>query len=145
MQFTAKCFNELTTTQIYEILKARAQVFVVEQKITCLDADGTDYSALHCFIEDGKTVIAYLRAFCENGDTDTVHIGRVLTLNHGIGLGRKLLEQSVLAIKGYFGCKKICLNSQTHATGFYEKFGFCVVSGEFLEAGVPHVAMEFNL
>lgn len=145
MEFTAKSFNELTKLELYAILKARAQIFVVEQKMNCQDMDDVDFNSQHMFLEENGKIIAYLRAFSKKGDSDTVKIGRVLTLKHGIGLGRELLEKSIPEIKESFKCKKIVLNSQKSAVGFYEKFGFKVTSDEFLEEGVIHLAMELNI
>lgn len=145
MEFKIKPFNELTASEIYEILKSRQQVFMLEQKIFCLDADGVDYNSIHFFIEDNNEVIAYLRAFYDSENEDILHIGRVLTLNHGSGYGRKLMEKSLSEIKKSFNCKKICLHSQKHAAGFYEKFGFEITSDEFLEEGIVHIMMELDV
>ncbi len=143
MEFYAKTFDELTLSQLYEIIRSRAKVFLLEQKIICLDADGVDYDSLHCFFFDGKNVTAYLRAF--RTAEDTVSVGRVLTLVHGKGEGKLLMEKSMAAIKKHFNCKKITLHAQKHAQGFYEKLGFKTVSGEFLEEGVVHVTMEIDI
>lgn len=90
----SKYFGELTTKELYEILKARAEIFVVEQNCVYQDLDGIDYECLHVFYEeeDGK-VTAYLRAFFK--DDDTVQMGRVLTLRHGTGLGGRLLKEGI--------------------------------------------------
>lgn len=144
MEFITKFFDELTTSQIYEILKARAEVFVAEQKIIYNDMDDIDYRSLHCFIAEKNRVIAYLRAFYTE-DENIVKIGRVLTLERKQGMGRALLEAAIPDIKRKMKCNKIYLESQKHAVGFYTKFGFETVSGEFLEEGIVHVAMELNL
>lgn len=60
MNITAKKFDELTTTELYEILKARAEIFIMEQNINYQDMDDIDYGSLHCFIKDGDTVIVYV-------------------------------------------------------------------------------------
>ena len=142
----AKFFDELTLTELYEILKSRQEVFVTEQKITCVDADDIDYKSLHCFFMDGRRVTAYLRAFYDeekNGqDRKTVRIGRVLTLRHGNGLGRKLMEESLSVIQDKLPCAKIVMDAQKYAQGFYEKFGFRQTSGEYLEEGIVHIDME---
>lgn len=145
MKFIAKAFNELTPSQIYEILKARAQIFVVEQEINYLDMDDVDYNCRHCFLDEKGKVIAYLRAFYEKDDISTVHIGRVLSLQHNIGLGRKLLEYSIPDIKKSLKCKTVRLNSQKQAVGFYEKFGFKTVSDEFVIEDIVHLTMELEL
>ncbi len=145
MNLIAKEFNELTTNELYEILKARAEIFIMEQNINYQDMDNIDYKSLHCFFIDNNKVIAYLRAFYTDDNKKSVKLGRVLTLKHGNGVGRQLLEQSIKVIKDKMKCEKICMNAQKHAVGFYEKFGFKVTSNDFLEEGVVHVAMELEL
>ena len=142
MNFYAKYFDELTTRELYEILRSRAEIFVVEQKISYIDMDKIDYNSLHCYIEDGGRVKAYLRAFYD--ETGSVKIGRVLTLAHGEGLGRELMARSIDAIKEKMPAPLIYLNSQEHAVGFYEKLGFDVVSDVFYEEHIPHFRMELN-
>lgn len=145
MNTIVKKFEELTTTELYEILKARAEIFIMEQNINYQDMDDIDYRSLHCFIKEGNKVIAYLRAFYKSEDKAVVKIGRVLTLEHGKGLGRVLLEESIKAIKEQMRCDKIYIEAQKHAIGFYERFGFATTSGEFLEEGIIHVAMELDV
>ena len=143
MGFKAKEFDELTTTELYEILKARAEIFVAEQKIIYVDMDDIDYRWRHFFLENDGKVIAYLSAFYE--DESTVHIGRVLSLKHGTGLGKEVLEKAIDDIKRNMKCAGIRLNSQSYAVGFYEKSGFKTVSEEFLIENIPHYTMEFAL
>lgn len=145
MKFIAKSFQELTTTELYEILKARTEIFVVEQQITYQDMDDVDYRSLHCFLQENNTVIAYLRAYYKNESDGAVQIGRVLTLQHGKGIGKKLMEESMSAIHSRMKCSKFCMEAQKYAIGFYEKLGFQVTSEEFMEAGIVHVAMELVL
>lgn len=145
MHLTAKTFQELTTTELYEILKARAEIFIMEQQINYQDMDDIDYKSLHCFfMKDGK-ISAYLRAFYHNESQTLVKIGRVLTVKHGAGTGKDLLEQSLPVIKDKMNCKKICMDAQKYAVRFYEKFGFRVTSDEFLEEEIIHVTMELEL
>lgn len=145
MKLISKNFSELTTHELYEIIKSRTEIFLLEQNIICQDLDDVDYDSLHCFYEERNRVIAYLRAFYADNTKDVVKIGRVLTLEHGNGLGRKLMQDSIDVIKEKLPCKKICINAQKYATGFYEKFGFNVTSDDFLEEGVVHVAMELEV
>lgn len=142
MKFYAKKFDELSTAELYEILKSRAEIFIVEQKISYVDMDGIDYNSLHCYIEDGGRAVAYLRAFY---DIDgSVKIGRVLTLSHGNGTGRTLMERSLSAIKEKMPTHLIYVNAQEHAVGFYKKLGFAVVSDVFYEENIPHYRMELK-
>jgi len=142
LRFVAKEFNELTTSEIYEILKSRAQIFMLEQDIRCLDMDDMDYKSRHCFLVDKERVVAYLRAFYKDDSREVVKIGRVLTLEHGKGTGRLLMEMSLADICINLPCEQLYIEAQMHASGFYEKFGFQIISEPFLEEGIPHVAME---
>lgn len=141
MNLIAKFFDELTTRELYEIVRARTEIFLLEQKIICQDFDGVDYDSLHCFLEEDGKVMAYLRAYRTE---ETVKIGRVLSLTHGIGLGKELLNKSIPEIKRKLNCNNITLHSQKHAQGFYEKLGFTATSPDFIEEGIPHVAMNLE-
>ncbi|MBQ3023002.1 MAG: GNAT family N-acetyltransferase [Clostridia bacterium] len=143
MEFFAKMFSRLSGREVYEILKSRAEVFLLEQNIICQDMDDVDYDCLHCFLYDGKRVQACLRAFLS--DDEEVTIGRVVSLEHKKGLGRELMQKSIEEIKKNFSCKKIVVHAQKQAEGYYEKMGFSTVSGEFLEEGIVHVMMEMIL
>lgn len=142
MEIKAKFFEELTTKELYEIVRSRTEIFLLEQKIICQDFDGVDYEALHCFLEEKGRVVAYLRAYRTAG---AVKIGRVLSLTHGAGLGRKLMEEAIPMIQKKFACNKLVIHSQKQAQGFYEKLGFVVTSPDYLEEGIPHVTMELTI
>ena len=139
--FTVKTFEELTAEERYEILRTRIEIFVVEQNCPYQEADGIDQRSLHVFStgEDGR-VTSYLRLF--ERDADTVQMGRVLTLEHGTGLGGKLLHEGVRLAEERMNAKKIYIEAQCYATGFYAREGFVITSDEFLEDGIPHVVME---
>lgn len=143
MELTIKTFQELTTKELYEILKVRGAIFVVEQTCAYQDIDGLDEASLHLFYEDGGQVQAYLRAF--EKEPGIVQMGRVLTLRHGEGLGGRLLHEGIVIIKEQFQPQKIVIEAQCYATGYYEKAGFQRCSEEFLEDGIPHVRMELTL
>lgn len=145
MEFVAKNFSELTTTELYEILRARSQVFMLEQNIRCQDMDGIDYNSRHYFLEEDGKILAYLRAFYTDDSNDTVRIGRVLSVDHGKGLGAGIMRRAISDIKTNMHCKLICLDSQKYAMGFYEKLGFKAVSDEFLEEGILHIAMQLKV
>lgn len=143
MEFISKTFSELSTNELYEILKSRAQIFLLEQNIICLDMDDLDRVCLHCFFFEDNRVKAYLRAFRQ--DANTVTIGRVLTLQHRKGLGRELVTKALEEAKKHFGCKNICVHAQKQAVPFYEKMGFAVISDEYLQEGIVHVTMEMQV
>ena len=145
MTVTVKPFGELTASEVYEILKARCDIFTVEQQICYPDMDDIDYDAIHVFCADERGVVqAYLRLYTEGDDNETVHIGRVLTRDHGRGLGRIVMEEGIRVAFGRMGAARILLHSQEYCIGFYEKFGFRVVSDVFIEAEIPHVEMVMD-
>ena len=114
---------------------------MVEQRCPYQEADGLDRRAWHVFARDGGgTIQACLRILePENG---TTQIGRVLTVNRGTGLGRALMERGIRAVWEKTDARRIRLEAQSYAQGFYEKLGFRRTEApEFLEDGIPHVEM----
>ena len=144
MNLVIKSFEELTKRELYEILRVRSEVFVVEQECVYQDLDGLDYDSIHVFYEEDGKVQACLRVFMREKQEKLVQIGRVLTYKRGVGLGLELLLKGIEVAKIYFQAKKLYLEAQVYAIGFYEKAGFKVVSEEFLEDGIPHVCMELE-
>lgn len=141
MRFYVKRFAELTTLELYEILRVRAEIFVVEQNCVYQDLDGVDYNSLHMYVEEDG-IQAYLRAFSREDEPGTVRIGRVLTREHGKGFGGLLLKQALETIRDRMQPERMYLEAQCYATGFYEREGFRICTEEFLEDGIPHVGME---
>jgi len=139
MELMIKAFDQLTTMELYEILKVRTAVFVVEQNCPYQDIDGADLGALHVFLQDETGIKAYLRVFEE--DAHTAHIGRVLTTQRGGGYGGEILKEGIRAARERLRKDAVYLEAQTYAKGFYEREGFRVTGDEFLEDGIPHVPM----
>ena len=142
-QVLIKHFKDLTNKELYEILKTRQEIFVVEQNCPYMDIDGLDEDSIHVFSmnEEGR-VTGCLRVFIRDKEKKIAQIGRVVTLTHGTGLGGILLHQGVEVALENFDPDVIYLEAQTYAIGYYAKEGFQVVSEEFLEDGIPHVKME---
>ena len=143
VELVVKHFNELSTTELYEILKTRFEIFVTEQECLYQDLDDKDQDAVHvfCWNENGR-VAGCLRVFMRDAENGVVQIGRVVTLEHGKGIGGLLLHKGVEVAIERFKAKKIYLEAQVYAIGYYAKEGFEAVSGEFMEDGIPHVKME---
>lgn len=139
MEFIAKEFNELKPNELYEILKSRTEVFLLEQRIVCQDMDDVDYDSLHLFLWENNRVIAYLRLF--RIENNNLKIGRVLSIEHKKGLGRILMENTLKYIKDKISFHNIYLDAQVQAIGYYEKFGFKVISEEFLDEEISHKKM----
>ncbi len=143
MVWAAKTFDELNASEIYEILKSRAEIFIREQGIHYVDPDDTDYDCLHVFGMENGRVQAYLRAY--RTDEKSVKIGRVLSLSHGKGFGTALMKYAIREIPKKMICERFIMDAQKHAVPFYERLGFTVTSEEYLEENVVHVDMCLEL
>lgn len=141
MKFVAKKFCDLTPGQVYEILKCRSLVFMLEQNIRCLDMDDKDYESVHLFLEEEGKILAYLRAF-PLSEEGAVKIGRVLTMTRGKGLGRELMEKSIVYLSTALACRRIWVDAQVQAAPFYAKCGFIPQGEVFPEEGIDHVKMK---
>lgn len=145
METVVKKFNELNNYEIYEILRLRSSVFVVEQNCVYLDLDGVDLDAYHVYLKDGDEIVAYLRVIDKGKRLDEVSIGRVISLYRRKGLGTKVMKQGIRVAKEKFGAKTIKIGAQVYAVPFYEQVGFKVIpNGEYVEDGQPHVYMIYH-
>ena len=143
MELEVKAFDELNTSELYDILQVRAAVFVVEQECAYQDVDGIDPKAVHAFLRDGNGICAYLRVF--EKDEHTAQMGRMLTVQRGNGHGAALLKEGIRIAREMLKKDTLYIEAQSYAIGFYEREGFRVTSEEFLEDGIPHVQMELEL
>ena len=141
METVIKSFNDLSLDELYEILRARAEVFVVEQNCAYQDLDEVDKEAYHvCLRENGK-IVAYLRVIDKGKRLDEVSLGRVITLKRRCGYGTKVMKIGIEVAKEKFGAKKIKIGAQAWAKPFYEQVGFRQISDEYMEDGIPHIYM----
>ncbi len=145
----SKSFDELTREELYEILRLRTEVFVLEQNCICQDMDRVDYRSRHVFLknadDENGEVLACLRLYTRNTDKGEMQIGRVVTKTHGLGHGRIIMKQGINDAFSIYGAKEIALSAQCQAIGFYKNFGFEVSSSEYIEDGIPHVQMRLAL
>ena len=144
MQLYRKRFQELTTEELYRIIKLRVAVFVVEQNCPYRELDDLDQEALHLWYADEDGIAAYLRVLAPGVESAYPALGRVISARRRIGLGTALLREGIRAAEEAFGADALYLEAQTYAIPFYEKSGFRVASGEFLIDGIPHVQMLRN-
>jgi len=142
----AKSYGQLTREELYAILRARQEVFVVEQRCAYRDIDGLDENGLHLYLTDGEgRLAAYLRLLPRADEPGTVHMGRVLTLERGAGLGGRLLKAGIALARERMDAREIYIEAQSYAAPFYAREGFQICSEEFLEDGIPHVQMRLKL
>lgn len=143
MNITIKTFQELTTSELYELLQLRSEVFVVEQDCVYQDIDGKDLKALHVLgVKEGK-IIAYTRLFNSGEYFDTPSIGRVVVQEseRKYGYGHDLMKASIQAIVDNYNETTITISAQTYLQKFYESHGFKQVGEGYLEDGIPHIRM----
>lgn len=145
MEISVKRFEELTTQELYEILKVRSAVFVVEQSCVYQDLDEKDQHAYHVLLTEGAEIKAYLRVLDPGVAFDDVSIGRVLTTERGVGLGHRILEEGIRIAKERLNARAIVIEAQSYAVGFYEDHGFVQISDKFLMDGILHTKMVLNL
>ena len=144
MNFTAKYFSELNTTELYEILQLRSEVFVVEQDCVYQDIDSKDEKALHVIGYKNNKIVAYTRIFKPGDYFDNASIGRVLVVasERKYGFGHELMKASITVIKKHFKVTKITVSAQKYLKKFYETHLFTQIGEEYLEDGIPHIRMD---
>lgn len=136
-----KTFKELTVDELYELLRIRADVFVVEQDCVYQDLDGDDQRAIHLWLTiEGKTV-ALCRVCPAGTHMKEVSIGRVITTERGKGYGKQIMLAAIDTAIHFFNARQIDLEAQEYAKGFYENVGFVQSSESFILDGIPHIKM----
>jgi ElaA protein len=139
-----RCWGkDLDTATLYELLKLRVEVFVVEQNCPYPELDGRDLQSQtrHFWLQEPTgEVISVLRLMEENPNGHKLfRIGRVCTKQSARGGGHATrLLQAALADAGEHPCH---LNAQTYLVDMYARHGFVVAGDEFVEDGIPHVPM----
>jgi ElaA protein len=145
MEVVVKKFNELTVDELYEILRVRAEIFVVEQNCVYQDLDGVDQDAYHVYMQEEGKIVAYLRVIDRGKRMDEVSVGRVVSTDRRKGLGSRLMTVGFAVAREKFGAERIKIGAQVQAKPFYESLGFRQVSKEYMEDGIPHVYMMADL
>ena len=145
LHWNCKPFYELNLDELYAMMQLRQEVFVVEQDCAYLDADGLDQKAWHLMgWDDKKQLIAYSRLLPKGlSYSEYAAIGRVVTSNkvRGNGVGKQLMGETIKHIKQIFDTSTIKISAQCDLIRFYESFGFFSIGEEYLEDGIPHIAM----
>ena len=141
-----KSFSDLTKEELYNILSLRSEVFIVEQNCAYQDIDQKDQFALHVFIKKNNQIIAYTRIFKPNDYFEYSSIGRVVVLKkeRASKIGSQIMSFSIKKIEEIFNETKIKISAQKNLINFYKKLGFLVIGEEYLEDGIPHIAMIKN-
>lgn len=138
-----KTFDEFTVTELYAVLKARIDVFVIEQNCPYPDLDNYDQKAVHIWAEEDGQVLAYCRVFDKGIKYEETSIGRVLTTEQARGksLGKLLIQYAVETIENRFHTPEIRISAQDYLLRFYGGFGFEDTGKTYLEDDIPHTEM----
>lgn len=140
-----KTFDELTIQELYELLRIRTDVFVVEQDCVYQDMDYDDQPSIHLWLTDEEDRVVALCRVCPAGThMDEVSIGRVITTERGKGYGKQIMLAGIEAAKEHFGAKRVDIEAQEYAKGFYEQVGFRQSSEQFILDGIPHIKMTWK-
>ncbi len=139
-----KKFDTLLAPELYQILRLRSEIFVVEQNCVYQDLDDKDQKALHLFGEIEGSIVAYCRLFKAGDYFDFASIGRVVVAANlrGKKLGHELMNQAITNIQKYLGEQNITISAQLYLKKFYESHGFIPTSETYLEDDIPHIQMQ---
>ena len=142
-----KIFSELDKDELYQILRLRSEVFVVEQDCVYQDIDNKDQNAIHLFYKKEEEIIGYTRIFKKGDYYENPSIGRVVVSKNkrGKDLGKEIMLESMKYIKNNIKGEKIELSAQVYLDNFYKDLGFYSKGEEYLQDGIPHQRMFFNL
>jgi len=144
LRWTWSRFDDLGVHGLYDALRLRARVFVVEQHSPYLDPDGADLLSWHLLGRDGDGVLqACLRLVDPGVKYTEPSIGRVVTAPEvrGTGCGRALMAEGLAGAARWWPGRAIRISAQSYLRRFYGSFGFVAVGDEYLEDGIPHVEM----
>ncbi|MBJ6368432.1 GNAT family N-acetyltransferase [Snuella sedimenti] len=138
-----KRFSELSIHELYDTLQLRSEVFVVEQDCVYQDLDGKDEEALHVLGFKNNKLIAYTRIFKAGDYFKEASIGRVVVAKNerDFKYGYDIMKASIKAVHDCFNTTVIKISAQVYLKKFYSNLGFKTIGEQYLEDGIPHVAM----
>ncbi len=147
IKWVTKKFEALSVVELYQILRLRSEIFVVEQNCVYQDLDNKDQKALHLFGEYEGKIIAYSRLFKAGDYFDFSSIGRVVVAANfrDKKFGHDLIKQGIIEIKSHFNEQNITISAQLYLKKFYETHGFIQTSEMYLEDDIPHIEMKITV
>jgi ElaA protein len=139
-EYHAAGFADLNARTLYDLLRLRCDVFVVEQECAYPDLDGRDVEpgTRHLWLSQGGEPIAYLRILSEADDVARIGRVAVATAARGEGLAGRLMDEALALV----GDRTCVLEAQSYLVAFYARYGFAVTGPEYVDDGIPHVPMR---
>ena len=146
MSWELKRFDDLTNKELYDALRLRVDIFVVEQTCPYPEIDGKDQESLHLMYKENGKIVAYARILPPGSSFDEASIGRIIVAesHRGTGLGHELLDQAIKASLAEYN-QPIKIGAQAYLEKYYEAAGFKTVSDVYLEDDIPHIDMLRSL
>ena len=143
IEWRFKLFEDLTKSELHEMMILRQQVFVVEQDCSYQDADEKDIDSHHLMGYVNCILVAYLRLVKPGISYKEMSFGRIVTTQsyRGRGIGEALLKEGIKQSFILYGTYKNRISAQSHLLPFYQKFGFESTGKEYLEDNIPHTEM----
>lgn len=143
MNWSIKKFQELSNEELYQVMKARVDIFVVEQACSYPELDNQDQTAIHYFLKINNEIAAYIRMLPSGAKYEEASIGRVLVVekHRGQGYAGELMQKAINYILEEWGETKIKIQAQVYLEKFYGNLGFKAISDSYLEDGIPHIDM----
>ena len=144
LKWSIKPFQALSVDELYDLLRLRSEIFVVEQNCVYLDLDGKDKVALHLYGEFEGKIVAHARLFKAGISFDNASIGRVVVdANYrDRKWGHDLMREAIAGVLLHFGESQITIGAQLYLKKFYESHGFVQTSDMYLEDDIPHIEMK---
>ncbi len=146
IEWTAKSYEELTKDELYEILRLRSEIFIVEQDCVYQDLDNRDRYCWHLMGRDGNRLVAYLRILPKGLEKEGYgSVGRVVLAAElrGTGTGHQLFAEGLRLYDEVVGSEvPILIHAQSYLVNFYGKHGFKPISESHMFEGLPHTFME---
>ena len=139
-----KTFEELTTDELYELLRVRSETFVVGQNCVYQDLDYDDKKAIHLWLTVDDKLVAMARLCPAGTHLPEISIGRVIATERGKGYGKQIMLHAINAAVEHFGATLIDIEAQEYAKSFYESVGFKQSSDTFMLDGIPHIRMTWT-
>ncbi|HXB96387.1 MAG TPA: GNAT family N-acetyltransferase [Puia sp.] len=141
--WTCKTFDQLTPPELYDILRLRSEVFVVEQNCVFLDMDNKDQYCHHIIGRQEGRLLGYSRILRAGISYVESSIGRIVTspAARRQGIGRELMVQSIRTLYDLYGITDIRIGAQYYLLSFYASFGFVQKGEIYLEDGIEHIEM----
>lgn len=145
LSYKTLSFAALSVENLYQILRLRTEIFVVEQTCIYQDMDNKDQESYHLFATGGKgEVLSYARLVPPGVSySDYASIGRVVVSQKARGTkeGYRLMAHAIEETVSLWPKTKIKISAQSHLENFYRKVGFLPTEERYLEDGIPHMAM----